>query len=167
MPVFDGGHWRNIACGCSGRCEITGPRVVHLPGPVQEVVEVVIGSGAALSGDEYALEGDVLYRKGGDWPCQDLGKPLGEVGTWSVTYTRGYPPPEGTAKFVGTLAAEFLKACSGEKCRLPRTVTEVVRRGVTWKVRQEIDKAGTGVPEIDMWLAAVNPNHLMQAPSVV
>jgi hypothetical protein len=171
FPVWDGAHWRNVACGCGPRCSWVAPNVVHLVSagqPVQEVTEVVI-AGEVLDDAEYRLEGDLLYRIGADWPTQDLTRPLDEPGTWSVTYTRGNPPPPGAAKLVGLLAAEFLAACSGGKCRLPRRVQTVTRQGVSYQMVNPVDiyrEGRTGLDEIDLWLSSVNPHHLMSAPVV-
>jgi len=161
--------WRDTSCGCAGRCVSSGPRMVHLPGPVQSIVEVTV-EGVIQDPSEYQLEGDTLYRNGESWPCQDLSRPLGEDHTWSVTYMRGLPVPQGLGRLTGLLVNEFYLACTGGKCRLPRTVTEVSRQGVTHRMfdTNQIYASGkTGIPEIDLWLAAVNPHHLMQAPTVV
>lgn len=173
FPVWDGSNWRNVACGCGPQCSWRSPSVIHLAArvalPVQEVTEVVI-AGTVLDPSEYRLEGDLLYRTGGQrWPSQDLTRPLDEEGTWSVTYTRGNPPPAGSAKLVGLLAAEFLAACTGGKCRLPRRVQTVTRQGVTYQMVNPVDiyKDGrTGLDEVDLWLAAVNPNRLQGPPEV-
>lgn len=162
--------WTFTGCGCGGGCNLSGPAMVHLPGPVAEVYEVEI-AGEELSPTEYALEGNILYRVGGKyWPCQDMGRPLGEANTWAVTYLRGQAVPPGVGRLTAQLATEFYNACTGGKCRLPRTVTEVSRQGVTHRVVNpaEIYATGkTGIPEVDMWLAAVNPNHLQTAPQVL
>ena len=95
--------------------------------------------------------------------------PSGEAGTWSVTYLRGLPIPAGASRLAGMLATEFYNACTGGKCRLPRSVSEVSRQGVTHKIvnPNEIYAVGkTGIPEIDLWLSAVNPSHLTAAPVV-
>lgn len=172
FPVWDGTNWRNITCGCGPKCSWIAPNVVHLSAtvglPVHEVTEVVI-AGEVLDPSGYRLEGDLLYRIGADWPVQDLTKPLDKPGTWSVTYTRGTPPPTGTAKLVGLLAAEFLAACNGGKCRLPRRVQTVSRQGVTYQMIDPSDiyaSGKTGISEIDLWLSAVNPHHIMAAPVV-
>lgn len=167
--TLDVGHWANWPCGCIGSCTVSGPRVVHLPGPVNDVTAVTV-EGVVLDEDAYVVEGDALYRVGGVWPRQHLGRPLGEAGTWSVTYTRGVPPPAGSEKFVGLLAKEFIAACDGStKCRLPRTVVSTTARGVTHAFDPtKILAAGkTGLPEVDLWLAAVNPSHLIAAPVVL
>lgn len=168
--ILDAGHWVNWPCGCGGQCTVSGPRVVHLPGPVGEIVSVTI-DGVVLDDSGYQLEGDALYRKGGaHWPRQDLGRPLGEDGTWSVTYTRGIPVPAGVDRLVGLLAKEFISACGGGgTCRLPKSVVSTTSRGVTHVFDpSKILAAGkTGLAEIDQWLAAVNPHHLMAAPQVI
>jgi hypothetical protein len=168
VPVYWGGQWQNFTCGCSGGCEITGPRAVHLPGPVGKVTEVNLGP-QTLAEDEYVLEGDVLYRLGADWPHQNLGLPLPEEGTWSVEYLRGQPVPPYVAKMTGQLAAEFIVACEGGKCRLPRTVVSTSRSGVSHVFNPEamLSAGYTGLPEVDTWLAAVNPHKLLSAPRVL
>ncbi|MBV9919270.1 MAG: hypothetical protein JOY78_00225 [Pseudonocardia sp.] len=169
IPVYWGGSWINMTCSCRRRCTLTGPRAAHLPGPVNEIVTVT-EAGVVLDPSQYALEGEVLYRVGQAWPPQNLDRPLGEPNTWSVDYLRGYPAPAGVATFVGLLTKEFLAACNGDKCRLPRTVTGVTRQGVSYQVYnpQTIYASGkTGLAEIDLWLAAINPHAAMAAPKVI
>jgi hypothetical protein len=169
---WEAGRWVNWPCGCGPQCIASGPRVLHLPGPVSEITAVTL-EGVVLAESGYRLEGDLLYRccdNNARWPTQDLGRPLGETGTWSVEYLRGYAPPAGTAKYVGTLAGEFLKACDSGNCRLPRTVSTASRNGVSYRVYDPAviyANGKTGIPEIDLWLAAVNPNHLAVAPQVI
>lgn len=162
--------WAGVGCGCSGSCIQSGPGMVHLPGPVYEIVEVTV-DGDVLDPSEYVLEGNVLYRTGASWwPSQNMGRPASEPGTWQVTYLRGTPPPPETAKLLGLLTAEFYNACTGGKCRLPRTVSEISRQGVTHRIVNPNDiyaTGKTGIPEIDLWLSAVNPHHVMSAPVVL
>lgn len=168
IPVWEGGAWRNLSCGCSSRCERSGPTVVHLPGPVQSVDTVTVED-VVLDPVDYRLEGDYLYRVGEAWPSQNLRRPLGEPGTWSVTYQRGYPPPAGAATAVGQLAMEFYSACSGGKCRLPKRVQTISRQGVSMQMIDPVDLFGaglTGIDSIDLWIRAVNPARLYSAPKV-
>ena len=167
--VFADDIWREWSCGCVGSCTVTGPRVVHLPGPVHSIVEVTV-AGETLDPGDYHLEGDALYRVGGAWPQQDLGRPLGEPGTWSVTYKRGRPVPAGVDRLTAVLAREFLLACGeDDRCRLPRTVVSTSRRGVSHEFdpKRILDAGKTGLPEVDSWLAAVNPNRLAESPVVI
>lgn len=162
--------WFGISCGCTGSCVDTGPGAVHLPGPVVEITAVTI-DGVQLDPSEYTLEGDVLYRTGASWwPSQNLSQPVTEDGTWKVEYLRGILPPSGIGKLAALLATEFYNACTGGKCRLPRTVSEVTRQGVTHRVASASDiyaTGKTGIPEIDLWLSAVNPHQLATAPVVL
>lgn len=171
VPVYYGGAWVPDFCGCYGSCRVAGPNVVHLPGPVAEVTEVKI-NGVVLPSNVWVAEGNALYRRDGIWPTQDLNRPLGDLGTWGVTYRKGIAVPTGVDQLTGTLAKEMLTAIADDpgRCRLPRTVTTVSRQGVTYRAYDPavIYAAGkTGLAEVDMWLAAVNPNALMASPSVI
>lgn len=163
--------WVNLPCGCiGGQCRVSGPRLIHLAGPAQTIDNVTI-NGAELDPSLYSLEGNSLFRIGGIWPFQDLSKPTGEFGTWSVTYEKGIPVPDGVAQLTGQLTLEMLNAVTApSKCRLPRNVVAVTRNGVSYQVYDPTTfyAAGkTGMPEIDLWLMGVNPNHIQQAPSVL
>lgn len=168
-PVLDGGLWRNIPCGCIGDCRRSGPAIVHLPGPVQGVVAVAF-NGTIQPVEAFALEGDYLYRAGGEsWPDQDLQSPDGSNGTWSVEYWRGTPVPDGVGVLVGKLALEFYQACAGGKCRLPRRVRSVTRNGLSFDMVDPTDilaSGKTGLPEVDLFLAATNPHQVMRRPRV-
>lgn len=168
---WEGDRWVNWWCGCGGgSCRLSGPRAIHLPGPVHSITSVTIGTDV-LDPSGYTVEENVLYRVGHQWPRQDLGRPLGEVNTWSVSYQRGLVPPEGVAELTGILAKEFLNAITADaKCRLPRTVTAASRNGVSYRVYDPAviyANGKTGLPEVDIWLASVNPHHLIAAPSVI
>ncbi len=168
-PLWSNGQWRNVSCGCAGSCSYASPSVVHLAGPVAAVTEVNFGD-QTVDPTLYRLEGNRLYRTDGSaWPTQNLAQPLPNPGTWSVEYSRGTPPPANVAVLVGLLALEFLSACSGGKCRLPRRVTSVSRQGVSYQMIDPTDiyaTGKTGLPEVDLWLSAVNPAHLSEAPRV-
>lgn len=172
MDDFDGSILED---SCHGRCLISSPQAVHLPGPVYQddtgdyPIVVTIDDDWVLDPDEFSVEGDVLFRHHEYWPRQNFSKPLGEHGTWSVSYWKGIPPPAGTARFVGCLAREFIFACTGQKCRLPASVTNISRTGVSYTIDplSIYNARKTGIPEIDMWITAINPNALQQAPSVI
>jgi hypothetical protein len=173
MFIWNGDDWLadgSLGCGCVGQCRVSGPRMIHLPGPAQTITSVTI-NGTVQDASTYTLEGDVLYRIGAVWPFQDLGRPAGERGTWTVEYQRGIPVPNGVAQLTGQLALEMFNAVKAPaKCRLPRNVVATSRNGVTYQVYDPTTfyEAGkTGMPEIDLWLMSVNPNHIMQAPSVL
>lgn len=168
---WEGDGWISVPCGCFGsRCRRGGPRAVHLPGPVHSVTEIKI-AGVILDSAVWVVEGNVLYRRETIWPPQHLGRPAGEAGTWTVKYLRGIEVPAALASLAGILAGEFLAAVGGDnKCRLPRTVTVAARQGVTYRVYDPAviyANGKTGLPEIDLVLASINPNHLAAAPTVI
>lgn len=167
---LDGGVWRNHTCGCAGNtCERANPSTIHLPGPVQSITTITI-DGTVIDPTSYTLEGNYLLKADcTGWPSQNLGCPAGEPGTWTVEYMRGTPPPAGVAVLVGKLAAEFIAACAGGKCHLPRRVTQVTRNGVTMNMVDPTsiyDEGITGIPEVDTWIKAVNPHRVQRAPRV-
>lgn len=161
-------------CACHGRCVYSSPQMVHLPGPVYQDATgdypvIVQVNDSVLDPDEYVVENDVLHNRFEFWPMQNYAKPLGEPGTWSVQYWRGTPPPAVLALFTGCLALEIINARCGDNCRLPRAVIFVARGGVSYEVDAlKIINAGkTGLQEIDLWLAAINPSALRQPPRVM
>ena len=171
MLVFwDGGNWRNSGCGCSGGCVRSGPGMIHLPGPVQSI-DLVVLENDVLDTSEYVLEGDILYRTGGKaWPSQNLSQPMGSPGTWYVQYQKGLEVPPGGDKMAGILAQEFIAACDGDgECRLPRTVIRTTRQGVThtFDASAVLAAGSVGIPEIDLWVTAINPHHLTRPPVVL
>lgn len=167
-PVLFGGRWQNEYCGAGCGFGFDNPAVVTLPGAV-EVIAVEV-DGVVIAPDSYALEGDRLIRRVGQWPSQALHRPLGEPGTWAVEYLRGTPPPAGAALAVGQLAQEFWNICSGGKCRLPKRTQSISRQGVTITRADPTDiiaQGYTGLPEIDLWISAQNPNKLMQPAAII
>ena len=160
--------WVSDPCVCGPTCRVGGPGVVHLPGPVYEVTAVTV-DGVALAEDAYVLEGDRLYAVSGRWPNQDLSKPAGMAGTWTVEYLSGLEPPAGADTMVGLLALEFWNACNGGKCQLPKNVQSVARQGVSIKMKDAerlFKDRCTGVRLIDMWISAINPHQLVAPASV-
>lgn len=99
------------------------------------------------------------------WPkCQDMSLPLGQVGTFGVTYRRGRPVPTAGSWSAGLLACELAKACGAAPgvCDLPANVKSVTREGVAIDFEQvnlaiEGNKGRTGIPEVDLWIQTVNP----------
>lgn len=169
MPIIDSGVWRNISCG-DRSCRRESTSTVLLPGPVHEITGVAV-DGVKLDPASYSVEGDWLYRADGTaWPDQNLTRPLGTPGTWSVTYMRGTPPPAGADTAVAALAGEFYNSCTDpEKCVLPRNVTQITRQGVTMQMADPqtiIEQGSTGLPEVDLWVRAHNPHRLAEPSQV-
>ena len=155
-------------CGCPAPgCSCTPqPSEVGLTGPVHTVT-AVRADGQLVDAAAYVVyEHRWLTRvDGASWPvCQDLAAADDQPGAFVVTYQRGVPVPKGGQWAAGTMACELAKAIVNDReCRLPRRVQSVVRQGVqrTFLDPAQLAKDGmTGLPEVDQWLAAVNPSRL-------
>lgn len=169
-PVSLGGSWINIGCGHSGAaCGCLGAKQVRLFGPASNVAEVKV-DGMVLDPSAYRLDpgGYLVRTDGGTWPlCQDLSQPDTAEGTWSVTYQPGQPVDALGAWAAGVLAGEYVKACTGGQCRLPKSVTQITRQGVTMTLSAGMFPDGkTGIEEVDSWLERWNPNGHTSPPAV-
>ena len=87
-----------------------------------------------------------------------------------VTYRWGVAPPEGGKRSVIAYALELGKAIVGDSsCRLPKRVTTITRQGVSMTLidpQRYLDNGKLGIPDIDQWLAAVNPQAQPERGSV-
>jgi hypothetical protein len=173
-PTLYSGVWINDRCGKCGPtgCSCTTVSEVTLPGPVYAIVEITL-DGVVLSPLDYRVDNrrKLVAQGTFTWPtCQDMTKPAGEVGTWTVEYQRGMPVPEAGRWAAGLLACELVKACdpaTAGECRIPENARSIVREGVTLDLEPfvlgGVDGSGfgkTGIPEVDMWIASVNPYKL-------
>lgn len=167
-PYIEGGRWYN-ACGC--RRDACGCGVIReLVLPDQEVSGpiVVTIDGAVLAPSAYRIDnGNRLVRMDGeDWPmCQDMNLPDGETGTFSISYYVGVGPDDQLNYAAGLLAAEWYKACDGRECKIPDTVTRVVRQGISFEI-PSFDQGTSGMRVVDNIIAMYNPFHL-RVPSRV
>lgn len=153
-PYVSGGNWVN-GCACGGGAEVV------LPGPVGAIVEVK-ANGVVVAPAAYHVENGVyLVRDDGDiWPACDQ--------PFEVTYYRGAAPNELTNYAAGVLAAEFFKACKGDKkCRLPAGTVSVVRGNTTIELEPNLTLALGRIPEVQAVVDLYNPNHLKAPPRVI
>lgn len=166
-----GGAWINCRtgdCGCEDACSCCRVCSVLLDGPAQEIVEVRV-DGVEVPPEAYRIDGhrELVRTDGTCWPrCPDLHAPcdVEGAGGFCVTYTRGLPPDDAAMWAYSVYACELLKACTGASgCRLPKRVQSVTREGVTMTfidTMDFLDHGRVGIPEVDTWLAAVNPHGL-------
>ena len=161
LPVLINGEFFNLSCGRSCRdCSCTKTPEVGLPGPVDSIVDVEI-DGQTLASSAYRLDNRYwLVREDGEqWPtCQDLAKPLGEDGTWAVTFKTGTPVPKGGQLAARVLACEMAKAALGRECELPQRVQSVTREGVSIAVLDSfegLESGRTGIWLVDSWVTSV------------
>lgn len=137
VPRLVDGAWVNQSGGPPGD--------VVLPGPVYSVTSVHNDVGEELPVP--VLDGDTLRAV----PPE----------VRFVRYLRGEPVPPGAGERVGILARERYLQCVGDsRCRLPRNATSVTRQGVSVQMptpQEIIDSGSTGLPEVDLWVRALNP----------
>jgi hypothetical protein len=159
-------YWFPLSCGsCTSGCSCSEVSETVLPTPVNRIVQVKVDGTPLVTGAYRVDNNRLLVRTDGQqWPyCNDLTKEDTEAGTWSVTATYGEDVPEGAALAMGELACEIVKAGSGQDCRLPAGVTQLVRQGVTIQypdVGQLLTEGRTGLYLVDLFLASENPNGL-------
>jgi hypothetical protein len=170
IPWVDNGVWRN--CGCAGPCRCRATCEAIMPFPVASIEEILV-DGVVLDPSAYRLDnGNIIVRTDGEcFPeCQNLDLADTETGTWSVTLRPGEPLPLIGAIAAGELACEYAKMCTGaEGCQLPGELQSLSRNGVQVEMvdpQQLLSNGMTGIPNVDMFLRAVNPAQLRQRSRV-
>lgn len=168
-----GGVWRN--CACAGACSCRARCEAYLPGPIADLVEVKV-DGLVIDPALYRLDyanGPVLVRLDGEcWPeCQNLDLTDDEPDTWSVTYRPGVPLPRMGELAAGKLACEYARACAGDAgCALPSQLVSMSRNGIEVQVADPatlLENGLTGIPDVDLFVKAVNPARLTRRPRVL
>ena len=110
----------------------------------------------------FRIEGSYHVRiDGEEWPVDDDG--------FTITYRDSWPVDDMGAAAAGYMAVEWLQllGASNRKCRLPSSVTNVVRQGLTMEITRGMFPDGvTGIPEIDGYLMLWNPHSLKVRPRV-
>lgn len=125
--------------------------------PVVSVQSVTVG-GTVLDPAEYSLRNNAYIVRKNSVPW--ILDPLWEL---TVSYTYGTPIPAAGKNAALRLANELIWAKNdASECSLPqRITTQISRQGESMTVLDPLNflQAGrTGVYEIDLFLAAVNPN---------
>lgn len=186
------GAWVDVpsacGCGCVTACDDCdcgqGPDRITVPGPVYAPVTAtgaadpghpvrVWVDGQQLSPDQYWIEApnQIVRTDGARWPqCQDMSVRHDAPGAFAISYWLGRAVPPGGRAAVAALACELWKACQGDaSCALPQRVSEVEREGVSYTLLDPmtfLDEGRVGLPQVDQWLAAVNPHKLRSRPRV-
>jgi len=166
-------YWLGISCGsCGTDCSCTKISEVALPGPIYDVVSVVVDGAVLRKDTDYRLDNNrLLVRLGGEWPqCNDLNLPPTEPGTWAVTVQMGQPVPTLGRAAVGELALEFMKLLlCDDGCMLPKPVQSLSRQGVniTFLDPNEVFQNGrTGLYLSDTFIQTYNPGGMRSRAKV-
>jgi hypothetical protein len=140
-------------------------RVLRLPDyPVRAVTAVTVG-GTPVDPDGYWLTGNRFLERhaGYGWDLCAGGRHL------TVSYEYGAEPPDAGKAAAARLAAELAKAAAGAQSALPGYITQRVRQGETISYVSAaalFDKGRTGLADVDLWLATVNPAGLRRRSRV-
>lgn len=142
-----------------------GQRNLRLRHTPVRSVDSVTYFGNVLAPTEYSLRNNsYLVRKNA------LPWVLDTVNELSVTYKYGTPPPAAGKRAATRLANELILADMGSSsCALPERISSVSRQGVSYTVmdpQEFIANGKVGIYEIDLFLAAVNPNKTKKRPKV-
>ena len=166
-PALIDGLWYNLGCagGCSGSCDCNTVHSFTLPGPVARITSITIDGELVPTGAYVLMNARKVYRIDGEaWPlCND------PPGSWAVAVTYGHEVPELGLLAAAELMCEFVKACTGEKCRLPVNVTAQTRQGISQQfidTRQLLEQGFIGLYLSDLFIQTFNPAHLTSRPRV-
>jgi hypothetical protein len=170
-PIKVGGEWTNCGVCGGGYCSCSRVEEIALPGPVFDIIEVVV-DGVALDPSAYRVDNRrwLVRIDGGTWPvCQSVELATTEVGTWAVTYVAGYEVPTGGQVAAGALACQLARLACGQKCDLPANWTNVTRQGVSVSRNVTPSPAmSTGLWLIDGWVESVSrPTVSVRSPDLV
>jgi len=157
-PALVGGNIYNLPRSYDG---VRNLRLRHSPVRSIQSVEYM---GALLDPSEYSLRNNAyIVRK------QSLPWVLDSLTELSITYTYGTPPPSAGKRAALRLANEFILADMGSpECALPERVSSVSRQGVqvNFDTSDFLQNGKVGIYEVDLFLAAVNPNKAKKRPKV-
>lgn len=141
--------------------------------PLVSIQEVRI-DGQPLDSGAYEIEDwQRLVRVDGEgWPTvQDLRAASTEPGTFGVDFTWGFNPPHMGGNAATRLAGELtLSQVNPGKTQLPKRIQQITRQNLSAVLLDPfamLEEGRTGIYEVDLFLAAINPGKLRAAPMVI
>jgi hypothetical protein len=164
LPLLEHGVVTNQLVGAGGLCSACGcPHTIRLRGGPILSVQEVWSEGHAIPLSDVVIY-DYRYLAAGTGNCWQT------CGDLEVTYTYGAPPPTMGKLAAKALANEYVLAVTGdEECALPQRITSISRQGESWTLldpQEFLDKGRTGIYQVDLFLATVNPDGAKLRPRV-
>lgn len=142
-----------------------GQRNLRLRNTPVRSIQSVTHLGRELDPSEFSLRNNSYLVRHNALPWV-----LDPVNELSVTYTHGTPPPMAGKRAAIRLANELILSDKGSgACVLPERISSVNRQGVSYTVmdpHEFLANGKVGIYEIDLFLAAVNPNKAKKRPKV-
>ena len=143
-----------------------------LPGTVSVTVDGAPLVAQGQAGEQWHLYGgrrlvrmfDATGATVAAWPCcQLLSRPLGQPGTWSVTYSSGTPVTAMGQAAAYDLSVEFCLAYGSKTGKLPANASRGTRQGVTVEILPTAATFQEALPSkiANDWLASCNPHGNM------
>lgn len=181
------GEFRNASlCGCRTDCHCGSELCqIELPGPIRDITRVdvngtVLNSACYFSYDArfLILRPDVVEQIHPDldvtcWPtCQDLSKPAGQDGTFSVTYSVGLAVPFMAQAAMAEIMNHLASQCNGCGCGADarQNLQRLSRQGVQLEfadAQQVFTDGRIGLPLADLFVQTYNPGALPRAMRVL
>ena len=129
------------------------PYAIQLPRSYVNAVTAVEINGDPFAAWSFTRNGWLERTDGSAWDvCSGLTE---------VTYQWGEPPPHGGKMAALSLAYQFgLAEIGDDGCAIPNNTTTITRQGITISrvdPNEFLNAHRTGVPDVDLWLVAVNP----------
>lgn len=153
-PLHQCATCREHCCGGADGIALSGWDGEH----VSEVLSVTIGPEVVDPATYWFSEQDqMLWRIPPDrWPYKDARwQPCGTGEAFCIEALTGVAPDAWALRVADMLACELIKACTGQKCRIPSNATTVTAQGVT--VQLDPNAYLKLLPEVASWAAMVNP----------
>lgn len=158
-PALINGNMYNLPRLTEGQRNL---RLRHTP--VRSVTSITF-MGRELDPTEFSLRNNSYLVRTNALPWV-----LDPVNELEITYTYGTPPPSAGKRAATRLANELILHSMGSgACALPERISSVARQGVSYTVmdpQEFISNGKVGIYEIDLFLAAVNPNKAKKRPRI-
>jgi len=154
QTVHGGGYWEDRIRIYPGTCDVW---LSH--GPVVSIVSCYRTHNCGVDQermDDVCIIDDRALRVCCSTPCAGLYSCGCDDWNIVVQYEQAPCLPPGSDRVVKELASEYVKARSGQPCKLPERINNVTRQGVSWTIMdpQTFLKEGlTGMGTIDHWLS--------------
>lgn len=155
--AYNGSIYNCPACDCfDSNCGTSD--CITLPFyPVNEITNITI-DGSILPSNKYELRGVKICRTDGlTFPtCQDLDIPLGQSGSWSVTFKHGIAPPVDLVEHMLDYACQLAKRKLDRPCELPKRVA-IEKDFVALDPMTFVKDGLTGWAPLDACIRSINP----------
>lgn len=133
---------------------------------VDSIVSVTDADAATIPSTDYTLEiSRYLHLKEGIWDSHGLGR-------IAIDLIYGENPPlsgkNACLEFASQVARSLIPDLA-KTCRLPSRVSTMTRQGITYDfltARDLLEAGKTGLFNVDLWLASVNPAKLGSRPRI-